>query len=136
MSQEGTMRYRNKTMFLRCKYNSSKRVTVSCAGQIQYSTHPNDRSLGGEWVPHIRRIQCYCHILEYNLLQLLMNKSPPLFLVSIKTPTHYCMHSKRSPNPECHMNRGVYCCTDMNLSSGCVIMKIKENGWTFYFKTC
>ena len=33
------------------------------------------------------------------------------------------------------MNRGVYCRPDRNLCSRCVFMKIKENGWTVYFKT-
>ena len=29
---------------------------------------------------------------------------------------------------------GVGCRTDWNLCSRCVYMKIKENGWTFYFR--
>jgi hypothetical protein len=33
------------------------------------------------------------------------------------------------------MIRDVYCGTDWNLCSRCVLMKMKENGWAFYFKT-
>ena len=43
------------------------------------------------------------------------------------------MCSKRSPKV---IWIGVICCrTDRNLCWKCVFMKIKKNGWTFYFKT-